>query len=67
MLAPGQEKCPSCGTRLRAQRPVQRGAGVQPNFDTRDIFWLTMYIVGIALIPILLVVAVGMICVLVGR
>ena len=43
MLSPGQEQCPVCGVRLK---PEPEATGV----DSREMFWITVYIMGIALI-----------------
>lgn len=59
MLVPGQDKCPACGARL-GEKP---GSGM----SWRDIFWLSAYIIGIAMIPILLAVLIGIVCSLAGR
>jgi hypothetical protein len=67
MLAPDQDKCPSCGTRLRSKRSAGRGISNRPDFDNRDIFWLSLFMVGIALIPLILVVLVAFVCVMLGR
>ena len=59
MLSPGVEKCPSCGKRIKK--------GGDSLFTARDVFWFTLYLLGIAMIPILIAIAIGVICVLVGR
>ena len=59
MIAPGQEKCPACGARLK-----KSGQGI---FTTGELFWFVLYLLGIAMIPILIVIAIGVVCVLVGR
>jgi hypothetical protein len=33
----------------------------------RDIFWLSAYIIGIALIPVLFAILIGIACVIFGR
>ena len=38
-----------------------------PNIGTADIFWMSIYIIGIALIPIIVFVAIGLLCVLLSR
>jgi len=58
MLSPGLEKCPVCGKRLKKASSSE--------FTTRDIFWFTLYVLGIAMIPILIAIAIGVICVLTG-
>jgi hypothetical protein len=40
---------------------------VEGEFSQRDIFWYSMTMLGIVLIPILLVVLVGFICAGLGR
>ena len=59
MLSPGVEKCPACGKRIKK--------GGDSLFTARDVFWFTLYLLGIAMIPILIAIAIGVICVLVGR
>ena len=59
MLSPGVEKCPACGKRIKR--------GSDSMFTARDVFWFTLYLLGIAMIPILIAIAIGVICVLVGR
>lgn len=59
MLTPGTERCPSCGARL--------GKDSNGFMPLRDIFWLSAYIIGIALIPIILAVVIGLACVIFGR
>lgn len=59
MLSPGIEKCPACGARLPRGEKDAYGWG--------DIFWISVYIIGIALIPILFAVGIGMLCVLLAR
>jgi hypothetical protein len=58
MLTPGLERCPSCGARLK------KNTG---GMSVRDVFWLSAYILGIAMIPILLAIAIGIACTLFGR
>ena len=59
MLAPGLESCPICGAKL-GKKADDQSAG-------KEIFWLSVYIVGIALIPILIVIGIGVVCVLTNR
>lgn len=59
MLAPGLQSCPVCGTKL-GNKLGDQSAG-------KDIFWLSLYIIGIALIPILIAIGIGVVCVLLNR
>lgn len=59
MLAPGLETCPVCGTKL-GRRTDNQSTG-------KDILWLSAYIIGIALIPILIALVIGVICILTYR
>lgn len=72
MLTPGLDTCPVCGARLRSRWPFRRrkktltldgGAEI----DTKEIIWLSAYIIGLALIPIIVVVLVAVLCVMIGR
>lgn len=61
MLPEGLEACPRCGARL--------GKAIDPTTDEiepnrSDIFWLSAYTIGIVLIPILIGLAIGLICIL---
>jgi hypothetical protein len=67
MLAAGQDTCPSCETRLRSKQPARRRTSDRPDFENRDIFWLSLYMVGIALIPLILVVLAAFVCVMMSR
>jgi ribosomal protein L40E len=49
-LPPGLEKCPNCGHRLRS-----KGKG---EFSLRDIFWMSVSVLGIVLLPVLIVIGV---------
>lgn len=55
MLAPGTEKCPSCGKRLRKKAGVDEYTG-------KDIAALSLYVLGIALIPIAVIVTISVLC-----
>jgi hypothetical protein len=70
MLPPDLENCPSCGARLgRSGKPsvasLDSTEGT-PSIGGRDIAWLSLYIIGIAAIPLLLAVVIGVICILAG-
>jgi len=69
MLPPGLEVCPSCGARLKQSKSgiaSLEAAGQKPEVEGRDIFWLSAYILGIALIPILIAIAIGILCIWLG-
>jgi hypothetical protein len=55
MIAPGQVKCPNCGKRLRKK------AGVD-EFTAKDIAATSLYVLGIALIPIGIIIAISVLC-----
>jgi hypothetical protein len=58
MLSPGLEKCPNCGAPLG--KPADRQLGEE--FSRRDIIWYSAVMIGIVMIPILLIVAIGYVC-----
>src|SRR3972149_7868105 len=59
MLPEGLEECPRCGARLGANQPAE-GSG----FNRSDIFWYSAYTIGVVLIPILIGVIIGLVCIL---
>ncbi len=59
MLAPGLEVCPVCGAKLGKKQDDQ--------YSGQDIAWLSFYIIAIALIPVLIALGIGFICVLTNR
>ena len=56
MLSPGTEKCPGCGARLKKQGMTDGW------FDKRDIFWMSLYMIGLVAIPIVLFVVIALLC-----
>jgi rRNA maturation protein Nop10 len=58
MLPEGLEECPRCGTSL--------GTADQPNFSRADFFSYSLYAIGIALIPVVIAVIIGIICIKFG-
>lgn len=59
MLPEGTAVCPRCGTRLNAQQNGEEEA------SREDVFWYSAYIIGVVLIPILIAVVIGVICILI--
>ena len=59
MLSSGVEKCPACGALL-----PKTG---KSDFMNKDILAFSLYFFGIALVPILFIVGIGLICVLLNR
>jgi len=59
MLSPGLENCPACGV-LLPKIP-------KSDFTRKDILSFSLYFLGIALIPILFIVGIGLICVYLNR
>jgi hypothetical protein len=57
MLAPGGEKCPNCGKRLRKK------AGVD-EYSAKDIAATSLYVLGIAMIPIGIIIGISILCLL---
>lgn len=55
MLSPGTEKCPRCGKRIRAK-------GASDGYSGRDIAHISLYVLGIALIPIAIILLVSILC-----
>jgi uncharacterized membrane protein YvbJ len=56
MLAPGTQKCPRCGKKLR-----KKGGD---EYTAADIFWLTFTTLGFILIPVVIIVIVSILCIL---
>jgi hypothetical protein len=67
MLPPGLETCPACGAKLRKKAGKLSVNMGSDQYTGRDIFWLSAYIVGIALIPILVAIGLGILCMLLNR
>lgn len=57
-LPEGLEKCPRCEAQLGT---IQPEGG--PGFNRSDIFWYSAYTIGIVLIPIVIGVIIGLICI----
>lgn len=58
-LPAGVEICPTCGTFLKS--------GLDRASTTRVIFWYSLYILGIAMIPIAIAILLGILCTLIGK
>ncbi len=59
MLPEGTQKCPRCGARLDLGESEE-----QSDFSRSDFFWYSAYTIGIVLIPIIIAVLIGLICIL---
>lgn len=59
MLSPGLGKCPNCGAALAS--PDESPIG------TSDIPWLTVYILRLMIVPLVILVALGVVCLIFGR
>jgi predicted amidophosphoribosyltransferase len=59
MLPEGTQTCPRCGTKLKA-----RGAN-EEEVSRRDLVWYSVFSIGVVLIPLLIMVVIGVICVLI--
>lgn len=57
MLPESLEECPKCGTRL--------GSPDEGEISHSDIFWMSAYTIGIALIPVGVILIIAVICILV--
>jgi hypothetical protein len=57
MLPEGLDVCPSCGKRLKKKEDSEYSSG--------DIAWISSYVLAIILIPLILIIVIGIICVLV--
>jgi hypothetical protein len=58
-LPPGLEKCPRCGKRLHSNSGDQ--------YSGRDIFWLSATTLGIVLIPLIIIIGIGLLCVYLAK
>lgn len=56
MLPENTEECPRCGTHLSS---AAKGEG----FSRSDIFWFSAYTIAVVLIPILVGVGIGLLCI----
>jgi len=56
MLTDGTQECPRCGARLK-ENDNREG------FSRSDIAWFSGYTIAIVLIPIIISVAIGLICI----
>jgi hypothetical protein len=59
MLPPGLEKCPNCGKKLRSKNSDEWTLG--------DIFSLSATVLGFALIPLVIAVVIGLLCIYLAR
>ena len=55
MLPPGAKECPRCGAKLAGEG--EQGAG------NNEVFWLSAYTLGILLIPLVIGLLIGLICI----
>lgn len=62
MLAEGVEKCPRCGAVIEGHQPAQV-AEDEPEVEAGDVFWYSAYTIAMVVIPILIVLAVGLLCI----
>lgn len=60
-LPPGLEVCPRCGAQLR--KPGKD----TPEVSGKDIAWITGYTLMFMLIPLVIIVVVGLLCVFLAR
>jgi len=58
MLVEGTEECPRCGAQIS-------GPGKGDDFSGSDIAWFSAYTIGILLIPIIIGIAIALLCLLV--
>jgi predicted amidophosphoribosyltransferase len=56
MLPPGTAECPRCGAQLA-------GGGDGEAIRDKDVFWLSAYTIGIVLIPLVIGLLLGLICI----
>lgn len=59
MLPEGLAECPRCGTQLSPS-----GKGGEAGSERAAIFWFSLYTIAIVLIPIIVGVVIGLICIL---
>lgn len=60
MLPPGLEKCPQCGTKLKSKQKISSSSGI--DLSNKDIFWYSVYIIGIGMIPVIATLLLGLLC-----
>ncbi|HZD55092.1 MAG TPA: zinc-ribbon domain-containing protein [Anaerolineales bacterium] len=60
ILPDGTAECPRCGAKL------ERGQSEdEEDFSHEDLAWYSAYTIGIVIIPILIALAIGLICILI--
>jgi hypothetical protein len=57
MLPDGSQECPRCGAQIAETEP-------ENNFNRSDIAWFSAYTIAIIVIPIIIGVGIGLICLL---
>jgi hypothetical protein len=60
MLPDGTAECPRCGAIIGLGKSED-----EENFSRGDLAWYSAYTIGIVLIPILIALAIGLICILI--
>jgi hypothetical protein len=71
MLPAGLETCPACGARLPPENPRPRQAGPDgeaedaPPLARTETAWITGYLLAFLLIPLVIMLVLGLLCVLV--
>jgi uncharacterized membrane protein YvbJ len=60
MLSDGTKECPRCGTKIDGGQSED-----EEDFSREDLAWYSAYTIGIVIIPIIIAVAIGLICILI--
>ena len=60
MLPDGTEECPRCGTKIDGGQSEG-----EEDFSREDLVWYSAYSIGIVIIPIIIAVVIGLICILI--
>ncbi len=61
MLPPGSNRCPRCRQKIRSSSKIET------DITPQDILKLSVYVLGIVLIPVVLAIGLGAVCTLVLR
>jgi predicted amidophosphoribosyltransferase len=60
MLPDGTRECPRCGAKIEGDQSEDK-----EDFSRADLAWYSAYTIGIVIIPIVIALAIGLICILV--